>query len=99
MEAGIKQSKTVSQAQGRMDRPRIGMQIQGASRLSAANFVAWAQRGLQERPMRRQPTYRISAGASNTWYGLRRTVRDRLSSALLNCAGASLLQVAWLALC
>jgi hypothetical protein len=49
IEAGIKQSKTVFHVQHPMSRSRIGMQIQVALTLFAANFVTWIQMWLRER--------------------------------------------------
>ena len=49
IEAGIKQSKTVFHLQHPLSRQAIGMQIQVALTLFAANFVQWAARWLHER--------------------------------------------------
>jgi catalase len=49
MEAAIKQGKTVFHIQHLFSRRRIGMQIQIALSLFAANFVAWAAAWLAER--------------------------------------------------
>lgn len=49
IEAGIKLEKTVLHGQHPMSRSRIGLQIQLALTLFAANFVAWARPWLQER--------------------------------------------------
>ncbi|HET6347011.1 MAG TPA: hypothetical protein VFH51_18895, partial [Myxococcota bacterium] len=48
VEAGIKQSKTVFHVQHPMSRSHIGMQIQVAFTLFAANFVHWAHTWVQE---------------------------------------------------
>src|SRR5262249_42157314 len=49
VEAGIKQSKTVFHIQHPLSRSRVGMQIQVALTLFAANFVGWARAWLVER--------------------------------------------------
>jgi hypothetical protein len=49
MEAGIKQAKTVFQVQRLFSRSAVGMQIQVALTLFAANFIQWANMWLQER--------------------------------------------------
>jgi hypothetical protein len=49
VEAGIKQAKGVFHVQHRMSRSAIGMQIQVALTLFAANFVQWASTWLAER--------------------------------------------------
>lgn len=54
MEAAIKQGKTVFHVQHLFSRQRVGMQIQVALTLFAANFVQWAAAWLEERLLARQ---------------------------------------------
>ena len=49
VEAGIKQSKTVFNIQHPMSRSRVGMQMQIALTLFAANFLGWARTWLADR--------------------------------------------------
>jgi hypothetical protein len=49
IESGIKQTKTVFKLQHLMSRHAVGMQIQVALTLFAANFVRWAEAWVQER--------------------------------------------------
>lgn len=56
IEAGFKQEKTVFKVQHLWSRSAVGMQIQAALTLFAANFVAWAGEWLQQRVTTGQTT-------------------------------------------
>jgi hypothetical protein len=74
VEAGIKQSKSVFHVQHLMSRSAIGMQIQVALTLFAANFVQWASAWLGERIVA------PSAGLLKLLGQVKRLVRDLANS-------------------
>jgi hypothetical protein len=54
IEAGIKQAKTVFHVQHLLSRSAIGMQMQVALTLFAANFVSWAGQWVEQRSLATQ---------------------------------------------
>jgi len=73
IEAGIKQSKTVFHVQHPMSRQRIGMQMQIALTLFAANFLGWVRMWLADRVTADQ-------GSSRRLAGVKRLVRIAANS-------------------